>query len=82
MPHIPHSYVVKKKFRDAVGFERFIMHIRRHGYRAKFGRIAGVETFLTACPVPRIVTRPLRWRGEVDSRQSGYDSSTPTTALN
>jgi hypothetical protein len=38
MPHIPHSYVVKAKCRDALEFERFVMHIRRHGYKGKFGK--------------------------------------------
>lgn len=38
MPHIPHSYVVKKNCRSEEEFERFVMHIRRHGYRAKFGK--------------------------------------------
>ena len=38
MADMPHSYVVKAKCRDAFEFECFVMHIRRHGYRAKFGR--------------------------------------------
>ena len=38
MAHIPHSYVVRKNCRDDHEFERFVMHIRRHGYRQKFGR--------------------------------------------
>ena len=38
MAHMPHSYVVKAKCRDAFEFERFVMHIRQNGYRAKFGR--------------------------------------------
>jgi hypothetical protein len=38
MAHIPHSYVVKKNCRSVVEFERFVMHIRRHGYQARFGR--------------------------------------------
>jgi len=38
MAHIPHSYVVKAKCRDAFEFERFVMHIRRHGYKERFGR--------------------------------------------
>jgi integrase len=37
MPHIPHWHVVKERCRDPQEFERFVMHIRRHGYRAKFG---------------------------------------------
>jgi hypothetical protein len=36
MPHIPHSYVVRAQCRSAAEFERFVMHIRRHGYRQKF----------------------------------------------
>jgi hypothetical protein len=36
MPHIPHEYVVKAQCRSAADFEAFVMHIRRHGYRAKF----------------------------------------------
>lgn len=38
MPHIPHSYIVKEKCRDPQEFERFVMHIRRNGYRQKLGR--------------------------------------------
>jgi hypothetical protein len=38
LPHIPHSYVVKAKCRSAHEFERFVMHIRKHGYKAKFGK--------------------------------------------
>jgi hypothetical protein len=38
MAHVPHSYVVKEKCRAPAEFERFVMHIRRHGYRQKFGR--------------------------------------------
>jgi integrase len=38
MAHMPHSYVVKEKCRDPREFERFVMHIRRHGYRQRFGR--------------------------------------------
>lgn len=38
MAHIQHSYVVKEKCRSALEFERFVVHIRRHGYRQKFGR--------------------------------------------
>jgi hypothetical protein len=39
MAHIPHSYVVKQKCRDPAEFERLVMHIRRNGYRQKFGRV-------------------------------------------
>lgn len=38
MVHTPHSYVVKERCRSAEEFERFVMHIRRHGYKRKFGR--------------------------------------------
>ena len=38
MPEIPHSYVVKKDCRSAEEFERFVIHIRRNGYRGKFDR--------------------------------------------
>jgi hypothetical protein len=38
MPKIPHSYVVREKCRSELEFERFVMHIRRHGYKATFGR--------------------------------------------
>ena len=36
MATIPHSYVVKAKCRSAVEFERFAIHIRRHGYEGRF----------------------------------------------
>ena len=38
MAHMPHAYVVKAKCRSEREFERFVMHIRRNGYRQKFGR--------------------------------------------
>jgi hypothetical protein len=38
LAHIPHSYVVRKKARDETEFERFVMHIRKNGYRGKFGK--------------------------------------------
>ena len=38
MAHIPHSYVVRKNCRDEAEFERFVLHIRAHGYEAPFGR--------------------------------------------
>jgi hypothetical protein len=37
MAHMPHSYLVKQKCGSAEEFERFVMHIREHGYRQKFG---------------------------------------------
>jgi hypothetical protein len=39
MPHMPHSYVVKEQCRNGSEFERFVMHIRHHGYKQKFGRV-------------------------------------------
>ena len=36
--HMPHSYVVKAKCRSTSEFERFVMHIRRHGYKQRFGK--------------------------------------------
>jgi hypothetical protein len=38
MAHIPHSYVVKQKCRDPIEFERFVLHIRKHGYKGRFGK--------------------------------------------
>lgn len=38
MPATPHSYVVRDRCRSEAELERFVMHIRRHGYRAKFGK--------------------------------------------
>jgi hypothetical protein len=38
MPEMPHAYIVKEKCRDAGEFERLVIHIRRHGYRQRFGR--------------------------------------------
>jgi hypothetical protein len=38
MPEMPHAYVVKAQCRDAAEFERFVMHIRRHGYTQRFGK--------------------------------------------
>jgi hypothetical protein len=52
MPHMPHSYVVKNTCRSAQEFERFVMHIRLHGYRQKFGR--AWYTYLD-WPVDRVI---------------------------
>jgi hypothetical protein len=38
MPHAPHWYVVRQKCRDDEEFQRFVVHIRNHGYRQRFGR--------------------------------------------
>lgn len=38
MPQSPHWYVVKKKCRNAHEFERFVLHIRKYGYRRKYKR--------------------------------------------
>jgi hypothetical protein len=40
MPPMPHCYVVKKACRSAQEFERFAIHIRHNGYRARFGRVS------------------------------------------
>jgi hypothetical protein len=39
MADTPHSYVVKQNCRSAGEFERFVVHIRQHGYPQKFGRV-------------------------------------------
>jgi hypothetical protein len=40
MPHTPHEYTLRRNAR-AAGlepiFDRFVMHIRRHGYKHKYG---------------------------------------------
>lgn len=38
MAHMPHAYVVRERCRDEAEFERFVLHIRAHGYKARFGR--------------------------------------------
>ena len=38
MPQCPHWYTLKKESKDPAMFERFVMHIRRHGTAAKFFR--------------------------------------------
>jgi hypothetical protein len=38
MPFSPHSYVVKENGRDPREFERFVVTIRRHGYRTRYGK--------------------------------------------
>jgi hypothetical protein len=45
MAHIPHSYVVKEKCRSALEFERFVVHIRRHGYRACAAKLTHLVRF-------------------------------------
>lgn len=42
MPHIPHEYVVKERCRDPVEFERFVVHLRRVGYRWKWRHRWGI----------------------------------------
>lgn len=36
MARIPHAYCLKERCTDPDMFERFVMHIRRHGYEGKF----------------------------------------------
>ena len=38
MAHIPHAYVARKTCRSEKEFERFVITIRRQGYKRKFGR--------------------------------------------
>ena len=38
MPLAPHSYVVKEKCRDETEFERFVLTIRRAGYKSLYGK--------------------------------------------
>ena len=37
MPQIPHWYTVRAWDPDEAAFERFVMYIREHGYKRKFG---------------------------------------------
>ena len=39
MADMPHSYVVRKKCRSDHEFENFVMYVRKHGYKQKFGRV-------------------------------------------
>jgi len=36
MARIPHEYCLKERCTDPDMFERFVMHIRRHGYEGRF----------------------------------------------
>lgn len=36
MKSIPHAYCLKETCTDTEMFERFVMHIRRHGYAGRF----------------------------------------------
>jgi hypothetical protein len=38
MPDKPHRYISKSKCTDPETFERLVAHIRKHGYRAKYGK--------------------------------------------
>jgi hypothetical protein len=38
MPETPHEYTTRRHASDILLFERFILHIRGHGYRKKFGK--------------------------------------------
>ena len=38
MPHIPHEYTLRAKADDEAAFLRFVVHIRQHGYRGRFGK--------------------------------------------
>jgi len=40
MPETPHEYTARRKAKDVAMFERFVLHIRKHGYRKKFGKYA------------------------------------------
>lgn len=36
MAKMPHEYIVKERCSNPEFFERFVMHIRRHGYEGRF----------------------------------------------
>lgn len=38
MAETPHEYTARRKAKDVAMFERFVLHIRKHGYRRKFGK--------------------------------------------
>ena len=38
MAETPHSYLVRAKCRSDHEFENFVMYVRKHGYKQKFGR--------------------------------------------
>lgn len=38
MPHAPHEYTLRKNAQNEALFEQFVMHIRHHGYRERYGK--------------------------------------------
>ena len=38
MPQTPHYYTLRDESPDEETFVRFVLHVRQHGYRAKFGK--------------------------------------------
>lgn len=38
MPECPREYTLRRNARDEAMFERFVMHIRHHGYKARYKR--------------------------------------------
>ncbi len=38
MPQMPHWYTLRDHAGDVPAFERFVMHIRHHGYKERFGK--------------------------------------------
>jgi hypothetical protein len=38
MPECPHEYTLRRNASDETIFERFVIHIRHHGYKARYKR--------------------------------------------
>ncbi len=36
MPETPHEYILRRETHDKAAFEKFVMHIRHHGYQQTF----------------------------------------------
>ncbi len=61
MPQMPHYYTLRAESPDEQTFVRFVLHIRKHGYRRKFGRttytyldLDGWAYWTMGCPVGEV----------------------------
>jgi hypothetical protein len=62
MAKTPHWYTLRKYARDEAMFERFVLHIRGHGYKQKFGKtwytyfnVGNWQYWTLGCPLEQTI---------------------------
>jgi len=62
MPQMPHEYTLRRNAKDEAAFEHFVMNIRHHGYREKFGKtwyryldMDGWKYWTMGAPLPKTI---------------------------